>query len=50
VHVLSVLDDREQLMQHRYGELHRAYTALLAQLYPPSEVYVVAVAPAGDGP
>jgi SAM-dependent methyltransferase len=51
VHLLSVLDDRAQTMQHRYGELHRAYTALLAQLYPPSEVYVVATAPdpaAGD--
>jgi SAM-dependent methyltransferase len=45
VHLLSVLDDRAQTMQHRYGELHRAYTALLGQLYPPSEVYVVATAP-----
>jgi len=48
VHLLSVLDDRAQTMQHRYGELQRAYLALLAQLYPPSEVYVVASAPAGD--
>lgn len=48
VHLLSVLDDRAQTMQHRYGELQRAYLALLKQLYPPSEVYVVASAPAGD--
>lgn len=51
VHVLSVLDERVQMVQHQYGELHRAYRALLAQLYPPNEVYVVAVAPArGDEP
>jgi Methyltransferase domain len=48
VHLLSVMDDRAQSLQHRYGELHRAHMALLAQLYPPSEVYVVAVAPSGD--
>jgi len=46
VHVLSVLDERVQMVQHQYGELHRAYRALLTQLYPPNEVYVVAVAPA----
>lgn len=46
VHVLSVLDERVQMVQHQYGELHRAYRALLAQLYPPNEVYVVAVAAA----
>jgi hypothetical protein len=46
VHVLSVLDERVQVIQHQYGELCRAYRALLAQLYPPNEVYVVAVAPA----
>ena len=51
VHVLSVLDERVQMVQHQYGELHRAYRALLAQLYPPNEVYVVAVAAAaGDQP
>ena len=52
VHLVSVLDERAQAMQHQYGELHRAYRALLAQLYPPNEVYVVAVArptPAGAG-
>ena len=50
VHLVSVLDERAQAMQHSYAELHRAYRALLAQLYPPSEVYVVAVAPSGpDG-
>lgn len=49
VHLLSVLDDRAQVQQHRYGELHRAYLALLKQLYPPSEVYVVATAPDAGG-
>lgn len=50
VHLVSVLDERAQAIQHSYAELHRAYRALLAQLYPPSEVYVVAVAPsAADG-
>jgi SAM-dependent methyltransferase len=47
VHLLSVLDQRAQVMQHQYAELHRAYKALLKQLYPPNEVYVVAVAPGG---
>ncbi len=47
VHLLSVLDERAQVMQHQYGELHRAYKRLLKQLYPPNEVYVVAVAPGG---
>ena len=45
VHLVSVLDERAQALQHSYAELHRAYRALLAQLYPPSEVYVVAVVP-----
>jgi hypothetical protein len=45
VHLVSVLDERVQTLQHQHAELHRAYRALLAQLYPPSEVYVVAVAP-----
>lgn len=44
-HLISVLDQRAQTLQHHYGELHRAYRALLKQLYPPSEVYVVAVKP-----
>lgn len=48
VHLVSVLDERSQAMQHQYGELHRAYCALLAQVYPPSEVYVVAARPEGD--
>jgi hypothetical protein len=47
VHLLSVLDERAQIMQHQYAELHRAYKALLKQLYPPNEVYVVAALPAG---
>lgn len=49
VHLLSVMDQRAQVMQHQYAELHRAYKALLAQLYPPNEVYVVAAVP-GGGP
>jgi hypothetical protein len=48
VHLVSVLDARTQALQHQYAELHRAYRALLAQLYPASEVYVVAVAPSAD--
>jgi SAM-dependent methyltransferase len=49
VHLVSVMDERAQRLQHQYGELHRAYRALLAQLYPPNEVYVVAAAPEPDG-
>jgi hypothetical protein len=47
-HLISVLDQRMQAVQHQLAELHRAYRSLLAQLYPPSEVYVVAVAPGGE--
>jgi SAM-dependent methyltransferase len=47
VHLISLLDQRVQAVQHQLAELHRAYRALVTQLYPPSEVYVVAVAPAG---
>jgi len=47
-HLISVLDQRMQAVQHQLAELHRAYRSLLAQLYPPSEVYVVAVAPDGE--
>ena len=43
-------DQRVQAVQHQLAELHRAYRALVTQLYPPSEVYVVAVAPASSGP
>lgn len=50
VHLVSLLDERVQTMQHQLAELHRAYRALVAQLYPPSEVYVVAVAPTADAP
>ena len=46
-HLISLLDQRMQAVQHQLAELHRAYRSLLAQLYPPSEVYVVAVAPGG---
>lgn len=45
VHLITLLDERAQTVQHQLAELHRAYCALVAQLYPPSEVYVVAVAP-----
>ena len=48
VHLISLLDQRMQAMQHQLSEVHRAYRALVAQLYPPSEVYVVAVAPGGE--
>jgi SAM-dependent methyltransferase len=48
VHLISLLDQRMQAMQHQLAEMHRAYRALLAQLYPPSEVYVVAVVPGGE--
>ena len=47
-HLISLLDQRMQAVQHQLAELHRAYRSLLAQLYPPSEVYVVAVAPGGE--
>ena len=47
-HLISVLDERMQAVQHHLAELHRAYRSLLAQLYPPSEVYVVAVVPGGE--
>ena len=48
VHLISLLDQRVQHVQHQLAEVHRAYRALVAQLYPPSEVYVVAVAPGGE--
>jgi SAM-dependent methyltransferase len=48
VHLISLLDQRVQTVQHQLAEVHRAYRALIAQLYPPSEVYVVAVAPGGE--
>ena len=48
VHLISLLDQRVQTVQHQLAEVSRAYRALLAQLYPPSEVYVVAVAPGGQ--
>jgi Methyltransferase domain len=47
-HLISLLDQRMQAVQHQLAELHRAYRSLLAQLYPASEVYVVAVAPGGE--
>jgi SAM-dependent methyltransferase len=48
VHLISLLDQRVQAVQHQLAEVRRAYRSLVAQLYPPSEVYVVAVAPGGE--
>jgi len=48
VHLLSELDQRIQVAQHHNAVLRTAYTNLLAQLYPPSEVYVVARVPAEE--
>ncbi len=48
VHLISLLDQRVQAVQHQLAEVHRAYRALVGHLYPPSEVYVVAVAPGGE--
>jgi hypothetical protein len=47
-HLVALLDQRVQTVQHQLAELHRAYRALVTQLYPASEVYVVALAPASD--
>jgi SAM-dependent methyltransferase len=44
-HLVSVLDERVQAVQHQNWVLRDAYRHLLAQLYPASEVYVVAQRP-----
>jgi SAM-dependent methyltransferase len=44
-HLVALLDQRVQTVQHQLAELHRAYRALVTQLYPASEVYVVALVP-----
>ena len=41
-HLLGVLEDRLRTTQSELVELHRSYAALLGQLYPSNEVYVVA--------
>jgi SAM-dependent methyltransferase len=48
-HLVATLDQRLQAVQHQLASLQAAYDNLLAQLYPPNEVYVVARKPdAGD--
>jgi phospholipid N-methyltransferase len=44
-HLLSVLDQQLQEVQHQVAALRAAYQNLLTHLYPPSEVYVVARVP-----
>ncbi len=41
-HLLGVLEERLRATQSELGELRRSYAALLGQLYPSNEVYVVA--------
>lgn len=41
-HLLGVLEERLRTTQSELAALHRSYAHLLAQLYPPNEVYVVA--------
>jgi SAM-dependent methyltransferase len=43
--LVSLLDSRVQAVQHQNAVLRTAYQRLLAQLYPASEVYVVATLP-----
>jgi hypothetical protein len=47
-HLVSLLDSRVQAVQHQNAVLRTAYQRLLAQLYPASEVYVVATLPAEE--
>ncbi len=47
-HLVSTLDQRLQAVQHQLAGLQAAYDNLLAQLYPPNEVYVVARKPDAD--
>jgi SAM-dependent methyltransferase len=44
-HLLGQLDRRLQEVQHQNAELRAAYRRLLGELYPSSEVYVVAAVP-----
>ena len=41
-HFLGVLEERLRATQQELADLHAAYSRLLARLYPPNEVYVVA--------
>jgi hypothetical protein len=41
-HFLGVLEERLRTTQQELADLHQSYSQLLAQLYPPNEVYVVA--------
>jgi SAM-dependent methyltransferase len=41
-HFLGVLEERLRATQQELADLHAAYARLLARLYPPNEVYVVA--------
>ena len=41
-HFLAVLEERLRATQQELADLHAAHAALLARLYPPNEVYVVA--------
>jgi SAM-dependent methyltransferase len=50
VHLVGVLDDRFQRMQHDLGAYRAAYESLLAQLYPSNETYVIARRPAAGSP
>jgi SAM-dependent methyltransferase len=47
-HLVGTLDQRLQAVQHQLASLQAAYQNLLAQLYPPNEVYVVARKPDAD--
>ncbi len=50
-HLLGLLDERLQAVQHQNAALRTAYTNLLRHIYPASEVYVVArLAPEEAGP
>jgi hypothetical protein len=49
-HLIAQLDERLQAVQHQYTALRTAYQNLLAQLYPASEVYVVAKRPTKEDP
>jgi len=47
-HLLSVLDERVQAVQHQNAVLRTAYMNLLQQLYPANEVYMVARLATGE--
>jgi SAM-dependent methyltransferase len=50
VHLIGVLDDRLQVVQHQLVSQQTAYQRLLEELYPPNETYVVARRPAPGRP